>query len=191
MNYFLFAAMKLIIVNGSPAAGKTTVAKRLHEDLPFSLLVDMDSWRKLINQWAKHRRKTLELAYVFMLGAVDAYLRSGHSVIVDKAILTSDKTIDCLRATGEKHEADIYEIILTANKKTIVNRANKRGYDSGLLASSDVERLWKKAGQLESRRPHAVVIDTSNLSSADVYIRVKEICRFRNKPGRQPQKERL
>ena len=65
--------MKLIILNGSPAAGKSTVAEKLHKMLPTSLLADVDSWRRLISFWRENREESLRLTYVFTVAAVDAY----------------------------------------------------------------------------------------------------------------------
>lgn len=165
--------MKLIILNGSPAAGKSTVAEKLHTDLPMSLLADVDSWRKLVSGWREHREESLMNAYKFTVAAVDAYLATGNSVIVDKAIRGED-IIDALIEAGKKNNAEIYEFILTASKEIITKRAEERGFhENGLLTPEKVVELWNYAQELIDKRPNAIVIDTSNLSPEEVHDRVK------------------
>lgn len=162
--------MKLILLNGSPAAGKSTVAARLHEALPHSLLADVDSWRKLISGWRDNREESLRNAYDFTVAAVDAYLATGNSVIVDKAILNADPVIDALIEAGKRHGAEIYEFILIADRDTITARADARGYhENGLLTPDRVVELWERAQELIRKRPHAIVIDTTTLSPDETF----------------------
>ncbi len=168
--------MKLIILNGSPAAGKSTVAEKLHQDLLMSLLADVDSWRTLVSGWKEKREESLKYAYQFTVAAVDAYLQTGHSVIVDKAILSDNSVIDALAESGRKHDAEIYEFILTARKETIIERAHTRGFhENGLLTLQRVEELWERTQELIKQRPNAIVIDTTNLDQEELYKKIKSL----------------
>jgi len=166
--------MKLIILNGSPAAGKSTVAKKLHESMPFSLLADVDVWRKLVGAWQENRSESLKLAYVFTVAAVDSYLGTGHDVIVDKAILSdADGVLDALVAAGKKHNAEVYEFILTADRDVIRKRADERGYHERLLTPERVLELYDMAVALVADRSKAIVIDTTNLKPEDTFETIK------------------
>jgi predicted kinase len=77
--------MKLIILNGPPGAGKSTVAEKIHADLPMSLLIVVDAWRKQISEWRENRKESQVLSYKITAVSVDAYLSEGHDVIIDKA----------------------------------------------------------------------------------------------------------
>ena len=167
--------MKLIILNGSPAAGKTTLAGKLHQDIPMSLLADVDVWRKMVSGWEKDRETSLDLAYKFSVGGVEAYLKTGNSVIVDKAILSDNSVIDALISAGERNKAEVYEFILTADKETIIRRADERGYESGLLTPESVKELWETTQKLIEERPDAHVIDTTNLGVNEAYQKVNDV----------------
>lgn len=166
--------MKLVIINGSPAAGKTTLAEKLHTTLPMSLLADVDNWRRLISGWRDKREESLHLAYEFTLAAVDAYLQTGNDVIVDKAILSDDTVIDALIQSGKKHKAEIYEFIFTAERQVIIERAQQRGFNANsLLTPERVIELWEITQGLIHRRSQAVVIDTSTLTREEIYEKIK------------------
>ncbi|OGI19308.1 MAG: hypothetical protein A3J06_03595 [Candidatus Moranbacteria bacterium RIFCSPLOWO2_02_FULL_48_19] len=168
--------MKLIVLNGSPAAGKSTLAEKLHQDLPMSLLADVDSWRKLISGWRENREKSLKYAYTFTVAAVDAYLQTGNSVIVDKAILSDDSVIDTILSSGKKYGAEVFEFILTAKKDTIIKRAAQRGFHkNGLLTADRVIELWEITQKLIRKRSSAIIIDTSTLDPKEVYQKIRAI----------------
>jgi len=168
--------MKLIILNGPPGVGKSTVAEKLHADMPLSLLIVVDAWRKQISEWREYRKESQVLAYKITSVSVDAYLAEGHDVIIDKAILNDDTTLDMLIGVGKKRDANIYEIVLTASKEIVLERAEKRGFNpKGLLTLEGVEHLWNLSQELKETRPNAEVIDTSTATPEEVYEKVKSL----------------
>ncbi len=168
--------MKLVILNGPAGVGKSTVAEKLHAEMPMAFLVNVDAWRRQISQWREMRRESQVLSYKIAAAAIGACLADGHDVIVDKAILNDDSTLEELVATGEKFGADVHEIILTADKDVVMNRAISRGFNpAGLLNEEMVETLWNLSQDLRETRPNAVVIDTSALSPEEVYESVRSI----------------
>lgn len=168
--------MKLILLNGPAGVGKSTVAERLHADTPMSLLIVVDSVRKQISGWRESRKESQILAYQIAVASVDTCLSEGHDVIIDKAVLNDDKTLDMLVSVGEKHCAQIYEIVLTASKEVVMDRATRRGFNpGGLLTLEGVEHLWSLSEALKETRPGAVIIDTSTLTPEEVYERVKDV----------------
>jgi RNase adaptor protein for sRNA GlmZ degradation len=116
------------------------------------------------------------LAYKITLVSVDSYLQEGHDVIIDKAILNDDETLNELVRVGERNNAEVYEFILTASKEVVLERAERRGFNpAGLLTPEGVEHLWNLSQDLKNVRLNAVVIDTSTVSPKEVYERVKAI----------------
>ena len=168
--------MKLIILNGPPGVGKSTIAKRLHAEMPMSLLIEGDEWRRQISQWQEHREASHDLVYAIKVAATDVALKMGSNVIVEKAIFGNDAAIDALIASARAHNADAYEFILNADKETILARADARGYRPGSTFTPErAPILWQKAQDLIARRPHAIVIDTSHLDPDAAYEKVKKI----------------
>lgn len=141
----------------------------------MSLLADVDLWRTLISGWKENRSESLALAYKYTVGAVDAYLKTGHDVIVDKAILSDDSVIDALVEAGKMHSAEVFEFILVADQDIIEKRAEERGFhENGLLTRKKVTELWHTAQNLIPKRSNAIVVDTTALDPTEVFQKIKE-----------------
>ena len=167
--------MKLIIFNGPPGVGKSTIAKKLHDEMPMSLLIEGDEWRRQISHWKDHREESHDLVYAIKIAATSAAFKLGSSVIIDKAIFGSDSSLDALTVAARENGADAYEFILNANKETILARADERGYRPGSTFTRErASELWQEGQDLITRRPNAIVVDTSTLSPEAVYQKVKE-----------------
>jgi len=168
--------MKLIIINGAPGVGKSTVAEKLHAELLLSFLIVIDTWWKQISNWRENRKESQRLVYKIALVSIDAYLEEGKDVIVDKAILNDIKTLDELVRIGERHGAEVFELVLMASKEVVLERATQRGFNKqGLLTPEEAEKLWELSQDLKETRPNAVIIDTTSISPEEVYEKVRGI----------------
>jgi GrpB-like predicted nucleotidyltransferase (UPF0157 family)/predicted kinase len=167
--------MKLIILNGPSGVGKSTIAARLHQDIPSSLLIDIDELRRAIPGYPEKRQETLLLSYEYAADAIEDGLKAGNDVIVDKAISYSD-TLDSFIERGKQCGADVYEFLLFADKQTVQKRADERGYrPGGLLTPEKVGELWEKSDVLRTERTNAYVVDTTHLSLEEVFSHIREI----------------
>jgi broad-specificity NMP kinase len=166
--------MKLIILNGPPGVGKSTIAARLHQEIPSSVLIDVDELRRTIPNYRERREESLLLSYQRTAEMIEKELRGGHDVIIDKAISYSG-TLDTLIETGKKCGAEIYEFLLFADKATVRKRADARGYKPGsLLTPEKVDELWEKANELRMHRPEAIVVDTTHADVDEVFKKVHQ-----------------
>ena len=166
--------MKLIILNGPPGVGKSTVAARLHEEIQSSVLVDVDGLRRAVHDYKEHREESLLMAYKLTTDAILNQLMNGQDVIIDKAVSEGD-ILDTFIEAGRKHGARIYEFLLFADKATVQKRAFRRGYKPGsLLTPEKVNELWERSEILRKQRPAAVVIDTTHLTADEAFRAVKD-----------------
>jgi broad-specificity NMP kinase len=168
--------MKLIIINGPTGVGKTTLAKQLKEKLPMSLYIYFDELRRMIGQYRENRDEsrvyTFELAFAMMRVAFE----KKRDVLIDKIMYDrieeelGERTIDIITDLGKKYNADIYEFILWADKETVMKRLEERGQIvGGLLTKEKAEMFWEEMNMFKDERKEAQIIDTSNLSSDDVF----------------------
>ncbi|MEK7554861.1 MAG: AAA family ATPase [Patescibacteria group bacterium] len=168
--------MKLIILNGTAGVGKTTLAKKLYQELPLSFLVNMDRQRRFISKYREHPKESNDLSFAVSIAIVEACLKAKHDVIVDKMMWNINNNLNRLESLGRENKATIYEFILEARKETVVKRVNKRGYKpGGLLTPEKVDRFWETTKNLKIERPDAIVIDTDQLNEDQVFEKVKKI----------------
>ncbi len=89
---------------------------------------------------------------------------------------TTKISLDMLREVAEKHGAEVHEIILWADKQTVLQRLEERGYKPhGLLTPEKAEMFWEEIDKFKDTRKEAVVIDTSSLTPGEVYDKVWSI----------------
>ena len=167
--------MKLIIINGPSGIGKSTVATRLCHHIPSSFLVDVDELRREMPDYRERRAESLSFAYERTREIIDEELNRGHDVIIDKTI-SSAGVLDSFIERGKRHGAEIFEILLFAEKEVVHKRADDRGYRlGGLLTSEKVDELWEKMNALRKQRSEAIVIDTANIHSEELFQKIKAI----------------
>ncbi len=161
--------MKLILINGPPGVGKSTVAEKLHKAIPLSYLLEIDALRRNIANYREQVKESGELSYDVSTAIVEACFNAGSDVIIDKAI-SDIEVIDSFFQVAKKYNANIYEFILNASKELVIKRAENRGYRvGGLLTSEKVERWWEDTQEYIKKRPQAIVVDTETLSQEEVY----------------------
>lgn len=167
--------MKLIILNGPAGVGKSTLSERLHADISNSVLIHVDDLRRTIPNYRENCEESLMKSYEITRKAIKDHLENGETVIIDKAVASSD-TLDSFIETGKQRGADVYEIFLAAAKDVVWTRADERGYKPGsLLTRERVGELWDKLDDVRQKRPSAIVIDTNALSLDETYQKVKEV----------------
>ncbi|HBU28039.1 TPA: hypothetical protein DEB00_02905 [Candidatus Uhrbacteria bacterium] len=167
--------MKLIIINGPSGIGKSTVAKMLHEDMPMSFLLDIDAQRRYISHYRENPEESETMSHVIGKNIVLACFESDRDVILKKLILRAN-ILDAYRAIAEKYGAGIQECILWASKNFVMERTHARGWrENGLLTPEKCELFWEKMNRFKEERMQAKLIDVMNLSTDEVYKKIKEI----------------
>lgn len=170
--------MKLIILNGPCGVGKSTIAQMLRDSLPMSFLIDVDAQRRFIGKYQEeeYRQSSANLSFLASLGIAEACLRDGRNVIVDKFIMKDADMIERFIKLGRKNNAEVFEIILWAEKDIVLKRAENRGYKvGGSLTPQKCEEFWYQTRDLKEQRPNAIVIATDNLSIEETFEKVKKV----------------
>jgi predicted kinase len=153
--------MKLVIINGPCAVGKSTMATKLHECMPLSFLLDIDAQRRYICKYQKQHKESGALSMEIAFAIVESFLKSGSDVIVDKMICDTNALNEFCRI-GKKYEANVHEIILSAPKDVVMKRASDRGYKKdGLFTPEKCLLFWEKIEKVKKVRKGAIVVETS------------------------------
>ena len=114
----------LLLLNGVPAVGKSTMASRFLDDHPLALLVEVDGLRMSLGQWqavddSKNAARTLALTLA------DAHLQRGYDVVVPQ-YLGRTEFIEALAAVAARRRATFREVILMDDTGEILRRFRAR-----------------------------------------------------------------
>src|SRR4029453_2688142 len=111
----------LILLNGSPASGKSTLARLLARDRPLTLVLDIDSIRGSLGLWEKDPKAAGLAARRLAIGMVTTHLHSGFDVIVPQFLGRPDFLVE-LEATASAAGAEFYEVALISSPEEASKR---------------------------------------------------------------------
>ena len=73
---------KLVLLNGPPAVGKSTLARRYAHDHPLTLVLEIDAVRAMLGSWLEEWERSGPAARQIALAMARTHLEAGHDVIV-------------------------------------------------------------------------------------------------------------
>jgi predicted kinase len=117
----LGAVPRLILLNGLPGCGKSTLARRYADEHPLALNLDIDRVRGMVGQWHDHRSTAGLLARGIALAAARAHLTAGHDVVIPQFLARPEFPAQVERLAREVG-ADFHEIVLLDGKENARRR---------------------------------------------------------------------
>ena len=156
---------KLVLLNGPPAVGKSTLARRYADDHPLTLVLEIDVVRGLLGAWLDDPQRSGWAARMIALAMARTHLEAGHDVIVPQ-LLTRREFVGMLREATEASGATFYEVTLIDPRDLVLMRLERRSEPAGAFSA---RALMEKQGNAPgdgydafvaalAGRPDAVVI---------------------------------
>ncbi|ATE54970.1 AAA family ATPase [Actinosynnema pretiosum] len=152
---------RLILLNGPPACGKSTVARRYADEHPLALDLDVDLVRALIGRWRDARREAGLLARAIALAAARTHLAAGHDVVVPQLVARPEFLAE-LEGLAHATGAVFHEIVLLDGEDNALRRYAER--ETGAPeeqrhdGAAEVAALHHRLTALLGTRPRAVVV---------------------------------
>ncbi|MEV4600183.1 AAA family ATPase [Amycolatopsis sp. NPDC049253] len=162
--------MRLIVLNGPPAIGKSTLAERFAQDHPPTLNLDIDRVRSLVGGWRAQPKESGSAARALALAAARAHLCAGHDVIVPQLLARADFLVQ-LEELARDVGASFHELMLADTRENVLARfvARAPGPHHHDTTVADVAAFHDRLGALLTDRPRARVITTSAGRVDDAY----------------------
>lgn len=171
--------MKLVLVGGSIANGKTTLSTKLSRDLGIPRVAMDDIKESLFDLFGSRDREWSrglgEAAFPLFRQMIELHLRHGDSVVAEATFLYPEDA-EWAESVARRHGADLVLVWLTADprvaRERFIRRANGGYHPGHRHATSEVltefdERYFSKTFIPPVMRARTLVVDTTDLDAID------------------------
>ena len=115
----------MVLINGAPASGKSTLARLLAQDRALTLVLDIDSIRGSLGLWEQDPIAAGVAARRLALSMASTHLAAGADVIVPQFLGRADFVIE-LETVAEAVGAHFYEVVLVSSPQEASERFEAR-----------------------------------------------------------------
>lgn len=116
----------LLVLDGPPGVGKSTIARRYAADHALAFVLDIDVLRGLLGGWEEDPAAAGRAARRIALAAAETHLRAGHDVVVPQ-LVAHDELLDALSSCASWSGAAYVELFLTCRTDVALHRFAARG----------------------------------------------------------------
>lgn len=176
---------RLILLNGPPGIGKSTLAQRYADDHPLALALDLDTVRGMLGRWRDDPIQAGLLARSLTLAMARAHLGSGHDVIIPQ-FLGRPQFIAQAEQVAAEVGVPFLEFVLMDGRDNSVQRFQRRSAAAATSAHVEAGELMESFGgqaALEamydrlllvlSHRPNAQVIQSRDGEADAAYAELR------------------
>ncbi|GAA3435784.1 AAA family ATPase [Kutzneria kofuensis] len=161
----------LLLLNGPPGVGKSTVAARYVDDHPLALNLDIDVLRAQLGRWQEDAARAGVLARALALSAARTHLLAGHDVVVPQFVARAE-FIDQLAALAREVGVDFVEVVLLDTKENSLRRFQARDDTSKAADPQELSTMYDRLAALIATRPWTRPVPVAEGEVEETYTRL-------------------
>ena len=136
----------LLLLNGFPGAGKSTLARRYVADHAMALCLDVDRLRAQLGGWQHDPDAAGLAARELALVMARTHLAAGHDVVVPQ-FLGRRRFVDQLQQAAAEAGASFHHVVLLDDRENALRRFHERTGRAEEVAHVEAGRLVAAGGE--------------------------------------------
>jgi len=171
----------LILLNGPPASGKSTLAGLYVEERPLALNLDVDRVRAMLGGWREHLEQAGLLAREIAMAAARAHLSAGRDVVIPQ-LLANSTFLNQLERLAAELDADFHEVVLMDSKQNSLRRFVERGHagvdpirpevrpaPTAQTSTTELSAMYDRLVRFLATRPNARMVHIVDAQVGEAY----------------------
>lgn len=159
----------LVLLNGAPGAGKSTLADLVVRQRTMMLALDVDRIKHALGRWDDDPTASGRHARRLALALIREHLAAGYDVAVGQYLPRTD-FIEELERVCADCGAHFVEVVLVVDVPDLAQRLGARhahpgrpehAINNGLVGATDAPRLVASMDELQKLRPASIRLDAS------------------------------
>jgi predicted kinase len=161
---------RLIVLNGPPGIGKSTLARMYVNERPLALNLDIDRIRSLLGRWREDPENAGLRARALAVAAARTHLAVSHDVVIPQFIARPE-FLDQLATVAFDSNAAFFEVVLIDSTENVLRRFAARSrvstdpahIEAAEMLSGGMPELSEMCDRLFkviAARPHAIIVDS-------------------------------